>query len=734
MNLMQKVMAAFRPVATPAPATLNSLRDAIKADGDDAGALGVMLDSGPLQLDHGRERVFPVSSPGMSVVIVDEGTYPLILAAMLHKPKRLKRLLDKGASVGVRCGYGRTALHWAVTGQWDSSQIYLGSREPLDGALQAASLECTRLLLQAGAQADAADSLDYTALHRACMVPGKEAHVRLLIEHGAVVDAQSRPEQETALHLAARGGHNAAAAALVEAGASTTLADHRSRSALHWACALGNGDLVAMLLQRGADPQQPDGDGHHPLQLALQSGSIVAVRHVQKAIQAAGGASALPSRWPIPMLMGALQRGDQVAFLALLLVLDVNARDEEGVVWWHHVAMLADDASFTARLLDNGASLEAEGANGMRGVHAAAQAGKAATVQLLLARGAQLEVGLWRPLHVAAAHGHADVVKVLLERGANLCALADRFLSPLTLAVMRKHAEVTELLLDEIESTLGLRNLPGLSPLVVACERNDLPLVERLLRQGADPNAATEDGWTGLHKAIDHPGDKLLRALLRAGADPNAPSEAGYAPLHRAAAKGRVDLMHLLVEQGADPTRCDVGGSGLMQFARSAGDGQAQLAALSMLPHISSPSPQDIRQHIVSTLRYHIGRAPSVLASLEGQGTVIIEPIAGSNSEDKPFVVHWKGMGTAVAAIYRHLDLLFGPRILPPKDAPATPEQRWALLSASIVNHPSKHLHCMHILVPSQGEATVYYDLTRAAVPGSALLGLIAHSAIQVTV
>ncbi|MGM0361184.1 ankyrin repeat domain-containing protein, partial [Streptomyces griseoaurantiacus] len=89
---------------------------------------------------------------------------------------------------------------------------------------------------------------------------------------------------------------------------------------------------------------------------------------------------------------------------------------------------------------------------------------------------------------------------------------------------------------------------PGLLP---AVHEGDEDAVVRLLRAGADPEEADEDGQTALYLAAvaDAPG--LVRLLLAAGADPDRLSRGTDAPLCGAACGGHEQVVRALLGAGA---------------------------------------------------------------------------------------------------------------------------------------------------------------------------------------
>lgn len=68
---------------------------------------------------------------------------------------------------------------------------------------------------------------------------------------------------------------------------------------------------------------------------------------------------------------------------------------------------------------------------------------------MLLESGANTEateVSGWTPLHIAAGWGCVDIVKILLEKGANKQHLDKSGSTPLDSAIIRRQAEVIDLL------------------------------------------------------------------------------------------------------------------------------------------------------------------------------------------------------------------------------------------------------------------------------------------------
>ena len=95
------------------------------------------------------------------------------------------------------------------------------------------------------------------------------------------------------------------------------------------------------------------------------------------------------------------------------------------------------------------------------------------------------------------------------------------------------------------------RDEKGETPLIVAAELGDVPLVASLLQEGADASAASYSGWTAMHGAAECGSVGVIAALAGAGADVSAVAGSGKTPLDIARQYGQPDAVSALLERGA---------------------------------------------------------------------------------------------------------------------------------------------------------------------------------------
>jgi ankyrin len=223
-------------------------------------------------------------------------------AAMRGNKEAVRSLLQKKADVNAPQVDGTTALHWAV---------------------RADDLETADLLLRAGANVSMANRDGVMPLQLAAQ-NGNAAMLAKLIKAGANVNTPLTPSGDTALMMAARTGKPDAVKALLDNGA---LVDAKETwgdtTALMWAVAESNHPVIRMLIDHGANVNTrtkfvPSATGR-----GFEGATPVASAANQPAEQNASGF--------LSPLMFAAREGDlESAKMLVAAGAEVNVRDGDG--------------------------------------------------------------------------------------------------------------------------------------------------------------------------------------------------------------------------------------------------------------------------------------------------------------------------------------------------------------------------------------------------------------------
>ncbi|XP_076730846.1 uncharacterized protein ankrd50l isoform X2 [Maylandia zebra] len=222
-----------------------------------------------------------------------EGRTPLILAAQEGHWSTAKLLLDRRSPIDHRAYDGHSALSAALLeGNADVAELLMkrgadtdvrdAEGRPLlyllvlEGRLDMATL----LIEKGGVPLESRDSEGRTALHVASW-QGFVEIVDLLLRHGAnpnAQDAEGRPP----IHSVAWTGHAKVGHRLLEAsGININLACHQGATALSIAAQEGHANIVAMLLERGSNPNHMDKYGRSPVKVAGKHGHYNIVRMLE---------------------------------------------------------------------------------------------------------------------------------------------------------------------------------------------------------------------------------------------------------------------------------------------------------------------------------------------------------------------------------------------------------------------------------------------------------------------
>ena len=94
----------------------------------------------------------------------------------------------------------------------------------------------------------------------------------------------------------------------------------------------------------------------------------------------------------------------------------------------------------------------------------------------------------------------------------------------------------------------------GFTPLHLAAFFSQPEAAQELLNNGADPNAVATNGTklAVINSAAASRNAELVKLLLREGANPDAQQEGGYTALHSAAQQDNVEMVQALLDGSAD--------------------------------------------------------------------------------------------------------------------------------------------------------------------------------------
>jgi ankyrin repeat protein len=332
--------------------------------------------------------------------------------------------------------------------------------------------------------------------------------LRLLSQHA---DANlAGADGTTAIMYAAANDDLELVRALIKAGAKVNVKNQFGTSAINEAAIIGSAPVIDALLRAGADPNTKNPEGETPLMEAARTGKIDAARRLVEAgsdvnaREAWGGQSAL-------MWAAAQGQAEMIKFLAAKGA-DVNAH---GVIHQWERKVITEP------------------------------------------RPKDMNKGGFTPLLYAAREGCVECARSLIAAGADPDLDDPDRVTPLNMALLNLHFDFAAYMIESSGADLDKWDLYGRSPVYMAADVSTLPMKGN----GAVAVIPSEDA----HTALD-----IGRMLLEHGANPNiqlkrrppyrdVPQDRGgdsilaqgATPLLRAARGGDAKFVELLLKNGA---------------------------------------------------------------------------------------------------------------------------------------------------------------------------------------
>ncbi len=401
-----------------------------------------------------------------------------------------------------------------------------------------------RILLHSGADANAAQVDGTTALHWAAYHDDAEM-VGLLVRAGADVNAVNR-YGASALAEASTNGNAAIIKLLLEAGAEANTRMKGGETALMLAARSGNPETVRALLGHGASPDQRERRNQTALMWAAAEGHVEVVRAL---IDAGAGVNARLDSGFTPFLLSVREGHLDVVRAFIEAGVDVNAMMRPAEGWKFRggpparcplqIAVRNGHFELAIALVDAGADPN-DVRTGFTALHLIPGVRKPDSNDL----------NDGAPPKGAGRLSSTDFVREIVKRGADVDFRLPRSTQGLPGTTSRI-------------ATVGAA---GATPLLLAADRSDVPLMRLLLELGSDPllpnfnnttplMAAAGVGTTSPDQEAGEESEALeaVRLLLDLGADLNTVDNNGDTAMHGAAYNAYPLVANLLAERGADP-------------------------------------------------------------------------------------------------------------------------------------------------------------------------------------
>ena len=448
----------------------------------------------------------------------------------------VKLLVSKGARVNAVTGDGKSALTLAAEYEHVDVVRFLiekGADMERDGpaTLQKASerghAELVALLTPSPSPAEKAVS---PAPKEEAAGSDDEKTPEPLPSKKTDINEKSGPSGRTALITAAAAGERATVQELLAAGATVDITDKAGNTALMAAARGGHKDVVKNLLvaHKGKGLDTRDGKGNTATLLAMGRGHRETVRLLIE-----GGADGGARNNKKESVLTIFLRGkkDDWSFVALLIDhgADVRETDKDGFnrLWW--LAVQRGPISVVETLLKKGV-LQDRLYQDDTPLHLAAKWGRSSAIRALIKGGADVNTVDKKgttPLHVGVKLKKRHVVKALIEGGADPNRGGPSGAPPLETAIVAGDVETVRLLIDHGAKIDLLDEAVLTAHLADRPTGNDSKLLALLLEKGMKTDVRDGSGDTLLLRMMPDIPLPILELLLKSGADPNSLNKSG---------------------------------------------------------------------------------------------------------------------------------------------------------------------------------------------------------------
>ncbi|XP_074636507.1 uncharacterized protein LOC141894679 isoform X3 [Acropora palmata] len=429
----------------------------------------------------------------------ENGDAPIHFAVRTKNVEMCKLLMHTGAKTDTKNTDGNTCLHLSA---------------------ELGDVPVTRFLLSQKAKPNIVNNDGDTPLHLACQRKHVAIVDLLLGKFNASINIPNK-KSDTPLFVAVRVNCLQAIKEMLNSSqAEQDVKNGRSANGdtlLHLAVANKDLEVAKLLIQAGSPPDEQNNMGRTPLHIAASKGDEEMVKFLQTA-------KANP-----------------------------NILDNDEMTPLHHAAQGGHQTIVSYFLEKFKPDHSARNRDGSTLLHLTCRAGQMEASVALIKRGVLIHMPNKSGalcIHDAARKGHVGLLKMLLEKGVSVNAKDKNKYTALHVAALNKKHLAAQLLVGFGADVTVIGGVSKETPLHMAAKvKGGEKVVDVLIKSGADPDTAKEDGERALHLAARCGNVDVVKLLLREDTEVARRSKSGDTPIHFACHNGHYEIVRVLVEK-----------------------------------------------------------------------------------------------------------------------------------------------------------------------------------------
>lgn len=465
---------------------------------------------------------------------------------------------------------------------------------PLHEAVRYGKVDIARLLLAKGAKVDALDSIGKSPMLLIIPVESQYTTYATLLQHKALI-SQKDMYGDTVLHVATMANAPVnVLQLLVNSGASVNERNKQGVTPIEIAIEQHHSEQVAFFAQKGADIYAEDMDGNSPLSKALDLPEpdmlkmLVGSENIQSK-DSSGNTSlhiAIKKDAPLEYVKYLIDSGADVnarnknGDSVLFITVQKNRKDVGDLLLEKNADIFATNVQNNSPLrialtkggdlmdwLITSKTLNTTDGSGNTPLHYAAEWQLNNAIIALIQKGAKVtaENANGESVLFSAVKGdNPSTINILIENGVIIDSKDNHARdnlgnTPLHAAVKWNAMRAARTLIN-LGVDVNAQNLSGKTALCDACRSAKADMAILLIQNGADINATDATGRTVLMDAIQSMNENMVRLLLDYKANVQIQEMYGRNAYHDAALTGHIGIINRIRNAGGNPLSRDASG------------------------------------------------------------------------------------------------------------------------------------------------------------------------------